>query len=49
MRRGGKETENTQNTYIDYKDRRGDMAGASPSCLLASIDIIPFVSMMKRE
>jgi hypothetical protein len=30
-------------------DRRGDVAGAAPSCPFDSIDTISFITMMKRE
>jgi hypothetical protein len=29
--------------------RRGDAVGAAPGCPFASIDIISFITMMKRE
>jgi hypothetical protein len=46
---GGIETENTRHRSVDCEDRRGDAVEAPPDCPFASIDIISFVSMMKRE
>jgi hypothetical protein len=46
---GGGETRNTQYGSTDCKDRRGDATGAAPGCPFASIDIISFNTMIKRE
>jgi hypothetical protein len=43
--RGDRETQNTHNWSEDYKDRKGDAAGAAPGCPIAAIDIISFITM----
>jgi hypothetical protein len=48
-RLGSREIENIQYISADCKDRRGDDAGAPPGFPFASIDIISFITMMKRE
>jgi hypothetical protein len=49
LRRDDGEIENTQYESEDYEDRRGDTAGAAPGCPFISIDIMSFITMMKRE
>jgi hypothetical protein len=48
-RLGSRETENTQYISADYKDRRGDDAGATLDFPFAAIDIISFITMIKME
>jgi hypothetical protein len=47
--RGRRKMKNTQNGSADYRDRRGDDAGASHGWPLDYIDINCFVTMMKME
>jgi hypothetical protein len=46
---GSGETENTQYGSEDCEDRRGDTTDAALGCPFAFIDIISFITMMKRE
>jgi ferredoxin len=46
---GGGETENTQYESEHCEDRRGDVTEAAPNCPFASIDIISFITMIKKK